>query len=74
MYCPYCHKYTALSVVPAEYDDSRGNSRYTAALWKDARGNKWWIGVCNGCQSPNAVPTEKTLFFNQKKVEFCHGD
>lgn len=54
-YCPYCHRYTALSVAPAEYEDYRGNTKYTAALWKDGNNHKWWIGVCNSCQSPMLV-------------------
>jgi len=58
IYCPYCHKYTALSVAPAEYNDSRAGLRNTAALWDDGRGNKWWIGICNSCQSPVLVHGE----------------
>ena len=55
VYCPYCHKYTALSVAPAKYNDRLGKSGYTPALWNDERDNEWWIGICNSCHSPMLV-------------------
>lgn len=58
VYCPYCQRHTALSMAPAAYEDYRGNTKYTVALWDNQRGNKWWIGICNGCHGPMLVRGE----------------
>lgn len=52
IYCPHCHRYTALSIAPTAYTDSRRDTKYTGAIWEDNRGQKWWIGVCNNCNMP----------------------
>jgi hypothetical protein len=55
IYCPHCHRYTALSTAPASYKDYRGNTKFTSAIWDNDRGQKWWIGVCNNCRMPTLV-------------------
>jgi hypothetical protein len=59
IYCPHCHKHTALSVAHAEYDSPSewgGRSRgKVVAAWKAPNGHQWWIGICNGCGNPCLV-------------------
>jgi len=50
IYCPYCHRYTSLTVAPiiVHYRD---NELEGSAIYTDPRdGSNWWIGVCNSCK------------------------
>ena len=47
IYCPHCHKHTALSVAASQ----RGGS----CLWVSPNNSVWWIGICNGCGEPCLV-------------------
>jgi HEPN domain-containing protein len=51
IYCPHCHKYTALTIAKVPYNYN-GQTYLTNALWKHPRGYTWWIGICNGCSEP----------------------
>ena len=55
IYCPRCHKHTALSVAPAEYQSTLGSKLYTQAIWMNEQKQKWWIGICNSCNLPSLV-------------------
>ncbi len=33
------------------------------AIWVDANGNRWWIGICNGCQRPVLVLNHGAIIF-----------
>jgi len=55
IYCPYCHKYTALSIAPAADKDRSRGTQYTLAIWQKDRDHEWWIGVCNSCNMPVLV-------------------
>ena len=55
IYCPHCHRHTALTVAPVSYTDYRGNRKFTSAVWDNERGQRWWIGVCNNCHKPTLV-------------------
>lgn len=54
IYCPFCHRHTALSIGLTEYQSRYDTSRIPAA-WKDPYGYNWWIGVCNNCNRPMLV-------------------
>lgn len=55
VFCPHCHRYTALSMAPAKHETDFGGTATTAALWDAGCEHKWWIGVCNNCQTPSLV-------------------
>jgi hypothetical protein len=55
IYCPHCHKHTALSMGRAAYKASYGGTAYTGAVWVDQYHREWWIGICNGCGQPCLV-------------------
>jgi len=55
IYCPHCHRFTALSIAPAAYTDYHGVIKFTSAIWDNERSQKWWIGVCNNCRMPTLV-------------------
>jgi hypothetical protein len=58
IYCPYCHRYTALNVAPAN-TTNRGTHE-VLTIWDDGRGTKRWIGVCNACQQAVLVQDDGT--------------
>ncbi len=63
IYCPYCHKHTALSVADGwNYSD---NMREGESIFFNEQG-KWWIGVCNGCGKCVLIrePTRSDHLFN----------
>ena len=41
IHCPHCNQKTALSVS--------ANDSGHANIWENRHGQKWWIGICNGC-------------------------
>lgn len=49
VYCPYCHKHTALSVARTSYKADYGSTCYTTAVYTDENRDEWWMGICNGC-------------------------
>jgi hypothetical protein len=61
IYCPHCHKHTALSVARAYYSTDWGVSS-TEALWKD-NDDSWWIGVCNGCGQPCLIKNSGEVIY-----------
>ena len=63
IYCPHCHKHTALSVARAEYEADYGRVYTTPAIWKTDTGHRWWIGVCNGCRTPCLVLDEGSAVY-----------
>lgn len=63
IYCPHCHKYTALSIASAAYIDNRSRTKYTPAIWNDGKNQEWWIGICNGCGSPVLVLDKGRVIF-----------
>lgn len=63
VYCPHCHKHTALSVAPAAYEGTYGRRYYTDAIWINENGQKWWIGLCNSCQMPSLVLNRGQLVY-----------
>lgn len=55
IYCPWCHRYTAVFPAPVRYVDRYGNEDFTQAVWAKSNAVKWWIGVCNSCHEPVLV-------------------
>lgn len=50
IYCPYCHRYTSLSVAPTTIH-SGGRDYEGSAIYNDPRNDtEWWVGICNSCQ------------------------
>lgn len=62
IYCPHCHKHTALSVAPAEYQDQYAEKQHTPAIWHANNGN-WWIGICNACRQPCLVLDDAQIVY-----------
>jgi len=54
IYCPYCHRYTALTPATREVE-----CEYTRlnvpCMWEKAYNDAWWIGICNYCKLPVLV-------------------
>lgn len=63
VFCPHCHKHTALSVARARYPGDYGQTHTTPAIWTTDSGHEWWIGVCNGCQKPCLVQDEGAVVY-----------
>lgn len=63
IYCPHCHKHTALSMARASYETNYHSISFTNALWEKSHGEKWWIGVCNGCAHPCLVLNNGEVIF-----------
>jgi hypothetical protein len=64
IFCPHCHKHTALSIAPAKYDTDDGVST-THAIWDAKKDYQWWIGICNGCQQPSLVLNDGARIYPQ---------
>ena len=45
VFCPYCHRFTALSVVISIHG---GNHTYVHKSEKNSK--TWWMGMCNNCK------------------------
>ena len=43
-FCPYCHRYTALSVVRSIYGGD-----YLCVHQSEKDKKYWWMGICNNC-------------------------
>ena len=54
IYCPHCHKHTALTPAPVKYKHDY-DEYTTRAVWLKDNGRIWWIGVCNACREPVLV-------------------
>lgn len=54
IYCPHCHKHTALRVGQFVQGNSYAGPSRTPAIWNESD-EEWWIGVCNACQRPVLV-------------------
>lgn len=61
IYCPHCHKHTALSVAQAV--KRFVNSSEADAIWASHDGTKWWIGICNSCLQPVLVQNSGMSIF-----------
>ncbi len=48
IYCPFCHKHTALS--KAFQTDEKGN-RQGGLCWIRTEQGGWWMGICNSCKN-----------------------
>ncbi|UEG52598.1 DUF4145 domain-containing protein [Mucilaginibacter daejeonensis] len=53
IYCPFCHRHTAVSPAPTRYTGKYGIVEETPAMWLGD--GEWWIGLCNYCQKPMLV-------------------
>ena len=55
VYCPHCHKHTALSqpVIPCigRYKEHQDHP----VQWNSSPTEQWWIGICNACHQPCLV-------------------
>ena len=50
IYCPYCHRYTSLSVAPTVVH-YRDHDLEASVIYTDPRdSSNWWIGLCNSCK------------------------
>jgi hypothetical protein len=50
IYCPYCHRYTSLTVAPTIVDYA-GRHLEANVVYTDPRNDsEWWIGICNSCK------------------------
>ena len=55
IFCPHCHKHTALSVAPVIFRGEYGQQTVDARWIADNGGTYWWIGICNSCGNPCLV-------------------
>ncbi len=55
IYCPHCHKHTALSHAMAA-----GNLE---AIWNKNKNQIWWIGICNSCKNPVLVLNNGAIIY-----------
>lgn len=62
IYCPHCHRHTALSVATANYETFR-DSVEVEAIWRKQPGEVWWMGVCNSCAMPVLVRNDGDVIF-----------
>ncbi len=53
-HCPHCNSLTWFTPAPVKYHDSYGDEGTARAIWA-AGTHVWWIGICNGCNSPVLV-------------------
>lgn len=52
IYCPHCHKHTALSVADGrKYESVVGDYIKSGESIFTNRTGMWWIGVCNSCSN-----------------------
>jgi len=62
IYCPHCHRHT--SIAPAPVEVTRGLETFrVGAMWEQARGSMWWIGVCNYCNQPVLARNKATTVY-----------
>lgn len=61
IYCPYCHRHTALSQAVA--DKIYASSHESNAVWSAPDSSKWLIGICNACKKPVLVQNQGTTIF-----------
>lgn len=54
IYCPHCHKHTALTPAPVNYTHGYEEG-VTRAFWIKSSSETWWIGICNSCHQPVLV-------------------
>jgi hypothetical protein len=52
IFCPYCHRYTSLTVAQKEVNTGGGRSIITKLIWERSSESHWWIGICNNCKDP----------------------
>ena len=52
IYCPFCHRYTALSAATRSIPE---REQPLPLVWKDIDDRSWWIGICNCCHNPVLV-------------------
>jgi hypothetical protein len=64
LFCPHCHKHTALSAGTTCCSTDH-SIVFKDADWKSPSGDTWWIGICNGCGLPCLVK-------NQGEVVYPH--
>jgi len=62
IYCPYCRRYTALSLAPVRWHDDWDQESLSASWEKDGA-TRWWIGVCNYCNEPVLVLNDGDLVY-----------
>jgi hypothetical protein len=65
-------KHTALSIAPAEYNDSY-RTYHTGAIWKKDHHKKWWIGICNGCENPSLVLNGSEIIYSHPLPSIVFG-
>jgi HEPN domain-containing protein len=51
IFCPYCLKYTSLTAAQQRVETGNGIYVIVAVRWERDRGDFWWIGITNCCQS-----------------------
>ena len=53
LYCPHCHKHTALRLALVRQASMSGIE--VGAVWIKSGDEHWWIAVCNACNQPCLV-------------------
>jgi hypothetical protein len=62
LFCPHCHKHTALSAGTTRCSIDR-YIVFKEVDWESPSGDKWWIGICNGCGLPCLVKNEGVIVY-----------
>ena len=62
IYCPYCHKHTALRMAHYRQRNSYGIPESYPARTNELD-YEWWIGICNACEMPVLVEEEGLTIF-----------
>lgn len=62
IYCPHCHRYTALDLA---YNDEvyRASGVQAPCIWYQRSNIKWWIGICNNCKKPVLVGYDGSIIY-----------
>lgn len=63
IYCPHCHRHTSVTLAATSVLTGLLETKNVACMWERARGDLWWIGVCNYCKNPVLVHNEGDVVY-----------
>ncbi len=62
IYCPFCHRHTALRTGVNRITDEYGHHREIPAI-ANVSNFIWWIGICNSCEGAVLVRNQGDIIF-----------
>jgi len=63
IYCPFCHKHTALQIASARWEHPICGKGTTTCAWIKSQNEIWWIGICNSCHNPVLVKNRGEVIY-----------